>query len=250
MKKLLNIFRRKIIPHSVKLFGFDTLSSNSIYKCSNLKSLGSKYGSWTIPLDFMNSNSICYCIGCGEDISFDLELIKTFNCDVYAYDPTPKAINYVERLVKDNPKYNFFKVGIWDKQDVLKFYEPKNSRHVSYSLLNLQKTNNYIEVDVKSLRQAMKDNQHSYIDLLKLDIEGAEYKVIDSIVNEKLNINVICVEYDEFFNPIDNEYISRIRSSINYLLSYGYSIIHTQCNGNYTLIKNSLLQLNPNKCNN
>jgi FkbM family methyltransferase len=47
---------------------------------------------------------------------------------------------------------------------------------------------------------------HDRIDLLKIDIEGAEYKVIESILADKLDIRVICVEYDECFNPIDDRF--------------------------------------------
>lgn len=51
-----------------------------------LEKLGSKYGGWIVPVDILDKNSICYCVGVGEDITFDLELIKRFDCQVYAFD--------------------------------------------------------------------------------------------------------------------------------------------------------------------
>src|SRR5690606_25746429 len=53
--------------------------------------LGTRYGGWYVPSDLLNAQSICYCIGAGEDISFDIELINRFDCHVYTFDPTPRA---------------------------------------------------------------------------------------------------------------------------------------------------------------
>ena len=109
-------------------------------------------------------------------------MIDKFGCDVYGYDPTPRAIKHVNEKAGNNQKYHFFSIGLWDKADVLRFYTPKNPDHVSHSLLNLQKTDDYIDVKVDRLKNIIENNKHSKIDLLKIDIEGAEYKVIDSII--------------------------------------------------------------------
>lgn len=38
--------------------------------------LGSKYGGWIVPATLVRPDSVCYCVGVGEDISFDLALIE------------------------------------------------------------------------------------------------------------------------------------------------------------------------------
>ena len=42
--------------------------------------------------EFINEKSIIYSFGIGEDISFDLSLIKEFDCNVFGFDFTPKSI--------------------------------------------------------------------------------------------------------------------------------------------------------------
>lgn len=204
-----------------------------------MKEIGTKYGGWVVPTDLLNNKSICYCAGCGEDISFDTRLIDEFGCDVYAFDPTPRAIKYVENVTNKNPNYHFYAFGLWDKADTLKFFAPKNSKHVSHSLLNLQKTQEHIFVKVKRLANIIKDLGHSKIDLLKIDIEGAEYKVIESIIEDDIDIKIICVEYDECSNPLDAGYKQRIRKSVARLIEHNYSLVCLQGNGNYTFIKNA-----------
>ena len=222
----------KLSTHTFRLFGYDKISLVKIKSRYDLKSIGTKYGGWVVPVSLLDAGSICYCVGCGEDISFDIGLIDKFGCDVFAFDPTPRAIKYVDNVAANNSQYHFFEIGLWDKEDTLKFYAPSNSEYVSHSLVNLHKTTDYIEVKVKRLLDIMKDIGHQKIDLLKIDIEGAEYKVIESIVED-------CIEYDECCNPLNDEYKKRIQISIQSLLAIGYQLVCTQGNGNYTFVKSA-----------
>lgn len=228
----------KILDDIYKVFGWDRLSASKIHNRNDMLEIGSSYGGWVIPSELIYNKSICYCVGCGEDITFDLGLIEKFDCDIFAFDPTPRSIDYVKKTVGSNSKYHFFDIGLWEKEDILKFYVPKNPEHVSHSFLNLQKTTDFISVKVKRLSNIMNSLGHKEIDLLKIDIEGSEYKVLKTVIEDNLKIKIICVEYDECYNPIDSNFKRRIRNSVNDLLNYGYTLIYAQGNGNYTFIKN------------
>ncbi|UCH10179.1 MAG: FkbM family methyltransferase [Fidelibacterota bacterium] len=234
---------RKIVGRllylAFRLFGWDLLSQARINYRSDLREIGTRYGGWVVPANLLDGDSICYCVGCGEDISFDIGLIDQFACDVYGFDPTPRAIKYVKEVAGKNAKYHFLEIGLWDREDTLKFYAPKNPKQVSYSLLNLQKTKHYIEIQVRRLQRIMEELGHEKIDLLKMDIEGAEYKVIESIIEDKIDIKVLCVEYDECAHPLDGDYKQRIRTSVNSLLENGYSLVCSQSRGNYTFVKDA-----------
>ena len=43
-----------------------------------LEKLGSSYGGWIIPVEYLNKKSICYVMGAGEDISFDFAVAKSY----------------------------------------------------------------------------------------------------------------------------------------------------------------------------
>lgn len=202
-----------------------------------MRQIGTRYGGWSIPADLITDKSICYCVGCGEDISFDLGLIERFHCEVFAFDPTPRAIQYVKTHAATNPRYHFSPIGLWDKAERLKFYVPSNPKDVSHSLLNLQKTNEYIEVPVERLSTLMGTHQHARLDLLKLDIEGAEYKVLDSLTEDQIDIGILCVEFDEFWNPLDGDYLQRIRAYVKKIIAGGYLMVDAPGNGNYTFLK-------------
>jgi FkbM family methyltransferase len=236
-KNLFSRILRGLVSRVSVALGHDIVTGETAQRRSDLLHLGSKEGGWVIPKSKFRSESVCYCAGCGEDISFDLSLIETFHCDVWAFDPTPKSVVYVRAIVKDLSAYHFVEIGLWDSEDVLKFFAPKNEAHVSHSLVNLQRTDKYIEVKVRRLSDIMKENGHDRLDLLKLDIEGAEYRVIDSIIEDGLDIQVLCIEFDEYWNPLDGNYRGRIRSHVRKLLSAGYQLIDFRGNGNYTFLK-------------
>jgi hypothetical protein len=42
----------------------------------------------------------------------------------------------------------------------------------------------------------MNQEKHSHIDLLKIDIEGAELRVLNNMLNDKIYPTYLCVEFD------------------------------------------------------
>ena len=237
LSNLLHRARRKTFARAATMAGWDNLALRRIQRRRDLERIGNRNGGWTVPVAELGSSSICYCVGCGEDISFDLELIRRFGCAVFAFDPTPRAIDYVRTAAGDNSQYHFSPVGLWDQDDTLRFFAPKDPTHVSHSLLNLQKTDTYIRVPVRRLSHLMRDLGHGRLDLLKLDIEGAEYKVIETVLEDRLPIRVLCVEFDEYFNPLDAGATDRVREAIARLIAAGYAMVHCEGNGNYTFVQ-------------
>lgn len=82
----------------------------------------------------------------------------------------------------------------------------------------------------------MKELGHTKIDLLKIDIEGAEYKVLASLIKDKVKPGVLCIEYDESNRPLDKNYRKRIKDSIESLIAFGYKVVFCDDSYNVTLV--------------
>jgi FkbM family methyltransferase len=155
--------------------------------------LGTRYGRWHVPLQLLTPESVVYSVGVGEDVSFDLALIERVGCHVWAFDPTPRAIAFAARL--DEPRFHFHPWALWSTDTTLPFFVPANLDWVSHSLVNLHGTEDHIEVPCRSIHSIMRELGHQRVDLLKLDIEGAEYEVLGSL--GEVHPDILCVELDQ-----------------------------------------------------
>ncbi len=76
---------------------------------------------------------------------------------------------------------------------------PGQPRHDSYSIVNLQSTTEEraVEAPVRRLSSITRELGHDHVDLLKIDIEGAEHAVLASMLDDGLDVRQICVEFDQ-----------------------------------------------------
>ncbi len=187
--------------------------------------MGGQNGGFYVAPEYINSESIVYSFGIGQDISFDTALIQKFNCKVYGFDPTPKSIEWVKEK-GDIPRFNFTPIGISNKNGELSFFLPQNEHHVSGSLVDNAVTSwdNAIKVPVKDLKTIVGELGHKCIDVLKMDIEGAEYEVIPDILKLGIEIKQILIEFHHRLYPNGNQ---KTRDVIKLLKQYDYHAFAT-----------------------
>jgi FkbM family methyltransferase len=166
-----------------------------------LQRLGNRYGGYVVPLDLIDEGWICYSGGLGEDISFE-------------------SVSYVTATVDGNDRFTFLPVGLWSTDSTVEFFVPANAGHVSHSILNLQKTNDSITATCRSLQSLMRELGHHRIDLLKLDVEGAEYEVLEPVFAGDLSCRVLCIDFHKV-TSLDHMVVS-----VNRLRNAGYIPVH------------------------
>ena len=232
----------------------------ALFSPKKLQCFGTPYGGWIIPVDFrLSAESTCYSAGAGEDISFDCALVQRFHCLMRLIDPTPRAIQHFNNLKdavklgkqfpinhseeefyrigsEDLERILFLPVGLADQDTELKFYMPKNPTHVSCSIANLQKTENYFTAPCLRLANIMQQQGDVSIDLLKIDIEGAEYGVIQDLIASNLLPRLLLVEFDEAHTPLDSDAGIRIKRHIDDLVRVGMTCIAVE-GSNATFLK-------------
>jgi len=190
-----------------------------------IEELGNKYGSHVVIADNLDSNSIVYSCGVGDDASFDLEIIDKYGCDVWAFDPTIKSIEWVASQ-RWPEQFNFVPWGVIGKDKEIPFYKPYNPEHVSHSVLD-RGTENFL-VQMYSLDTISFILKHKKIDVLKLDIEGAEYDIIEHFPS--IPIEQITLEFHHFFPNVS---IEETAGAVEKILSMGYQIFHKSSNGHH-----------------
>ena len=183
---------------------------------------GNKYGGFYILPGLLDKDSIVYSFGIGEDISFDLDVINNHGCRIFAYDPTPRSIDWISN--QDLPvNFQFQPYGLDgnDKESV--FYLPKNKSFVSgsLSLTEFIEEKEKIIVQVFRLKTLMEKNGHDHINVLKMDIEGAEYDVLEDIISSGIRVQQILVEFHHRFM---NNGVQKTRNALKLLSENGFKV--------------------------
>lgn len=176
--------------------------------------LGSDYGGHSVDLSLLNDKSIVYSVGIGNDNSFDESVIRYTGCKVYAFDPTTKAVEWIKQQPKLN-NFFFYDLGLSNFNGIAKFAPPKEKAWVSFS----EKEDGTVTFPVKKLSTIMDRLNHKKIDCLKMDIEGSEYGVLKDIIEEKIKITQICLEFHNKSEQEIDEYLNSILFYKNFKLA-------------------------------
>jgi FkbM family methyltransferase len=163
----------------------------------------------------------------GEEISFDLELIHRFGVTVHAFDPTPRSIAWVQSRTLP-PEFVFHSYGIAGQDGLRRFSPPANQNFVSHTLLERDTPWPTVEVQVRRISSVQQILGHARIDLLKMDIEGAEYEVIDDLLAGPVPVRQLLVEFHHRWPEVG---IAKTRTAIRKLNAAGYRIFSISPSG-------------------
>lgn len=189
------------------------------------------YGVYALQEQHMPEDLVVVSVGIGTDSSFEQDILGRFaGGRIYAFDPTPMSIDYVRTQYETESRFRFFPYGLAGKDGKAIFYLPRDKDHaVSCSLLqNNHFSQEEIEVDVKNFFSLLQICGETKIDVLKMDIEGTEFEVIDDILDYTPRVTQICLETHQFL--FNNRYI-KIKNFVGKMLKYGYKIAHISRHG-------------------
>jgi len=184
-----------------------------------------KSGGWCFTAQGLDQDSIVYSLGVGDDIAFDLSIIEGFGAEVHAFDPTPSSIEMLSTADLPN-RFYFHPWAITAEDGTLKFY-PRVKKDGSQSTVMFTmiaedaSSENAIEVPAYCLSSVASKLGHSRIDLLKMDIEGAEYEVLEGLLASPIKPGQLLVEFHHRFPAIGLE---KTADMISLLRKVGYKI--------------------------
>ena len=183
-----------------------------------------------IILNILEENPIIFDVGANEGQSIS-KYLKIFNKPtIHAFEPLNDQFDKLESQYNSYKNIILNNFALGDKEEMKKFYKAKKSSTSSFNKFNLnsewiklrsKQNNTSIEnfaekiddVKISTLDNYCINNKINTIDLLKIDTQGYEDKVLegakDMIQNNKINI-IICEimfddSYEKYFNFSDIE---------------------------------------------
>jgi FkbM family methyltransferase len=160
----------------------------------NMVRLGSYYGGWWVP-EGSPSDGCAVCVGAGLDVSFDLEM-QRLGYEVHTVDPTPAAVEFVSTRA---PSLGLVPVGLWDQDGHLTFRQDGTFAESWFPAetptgVPSAHTQTFEVVTVRTLLDRIGRDD---VAVLKIDIEGAEHRVIRSLLADGIRPRTLCVEFDD-----------------------------------------------------
>jgi FkbM family methyltransferase len=226
-----------ILPKSIRDFRYRLFYRLLLNRQFNLTTLGNPESEcgWTFCPTGLNAKSVVYSGGVGGDISFEHGLVKHFGCEIILFDPSPTGLQTMARTENQVSHFHFFPVALSSHSGQLTLAKPLNREGDWWlSKDNNTKPGEGCIVECADLRSLMEKNGHNHIDLLKLDIEGSEYGVIDDLLKHRIPVRQICVEFHNGNLPgIRRRQTIR---SIFKLLARGYKLVDCE-GGNHTFLR-------------
>ena len=178
-----------------------------------------------------------YSFGCNGQTDFEEELIKMTEtkCEVHVFDFTlpPEVAERVQSI----ERVTFHNYGIGSVDSTISEEYAFGSHVVSGYQLN-------------TLPTIMKQLGHRWVDLLKIDVEGAEYEVLPSIlshyqaVGQQVPVTQAQVEYHHWPNKPPAE---TLVATLKAMETSGFRAFHTEFNYNgpaWHFIEYAYLQVN------
>lgn len=219
--------------------------------------IGTEYGGWYCCRELLGPGRTAMCCGAGEDISFDAALNAKWGMRILCVDPTPRSIRHVESFISacrggkdmlieagplhyeaagfNEKQFTFIARAVWSSDGVLDLFAPKDPAHVSYSALNLQHTSERIQVRASTVASILGEFQVPKLSLLKLDIEGAEYEVLRSVLAAGIFPDQLLVEFDQINQPLSPLFWVELMRILGMLRDAGYRLVHRE-RANYVFV--------------
>lgn len=187
----------------------------------------------TFVADLINSNSIILDLGT-YDAGFSKFIKKKYKSDVYAVEAVPSLYKKIKNL-KD---INVFNYCICDSNELCKINVPEEGCASN----KIDKINGrLVEVQGITLEKFLFEQNIDKVNLLKIDIEGAEIEVLNSIPNDIFKkINQITIEFHDFLWPELGVEVKDIKNKIKKIGFYCIPFSLTN-NGDILFIKKSLI---------
>ncbi len=197
--------------------------------------LGTRYGGWWVFAPAVGRNPLLVDCGLGKDISFPAAFLARFGGQVIGIDPNPDAVEYSRARAPEGMDVRM--QAFWTLPgQTMQFHMPRPLAHlpkgadgVSGSLLS---SHSYaggttLAVCTTSLGEVLHLAARSECDVLKLDIEGAEYDVLAALCasGDVRNVRQLLVE---FHHHCTDKTLQDTERAIQSIEDSGFLLAHTE----------------------
>ncbi len=180
-------------------------------------------GDETLRLDYpLNETSIVFDLG-GFKGEFAAAIYNKYQSTIYVFEPIQSFYNIIKQQFADSPKIEAYQYGLAGQDQTMQISLTDNSSSV-YIKSKLTET-----IQLKSIIDFIKTNNIDHIDLIKINIEGGEYDVLEALIEHNMLplFTDLQIQFHDFIIPNATERMKKIQAELSktHQLTYQYEFV-------------------------
>ena len=192
-RKFLSIIKKRTIHILQKAVKYKSIQENNIFDIENLSNT-------FVYANGFDDKCILVDVGCADDADLSVVMMDKFSLKCFGVDPTKKhasALNELER--KSNGLFTHLPYALGCSNEELTFYESVSNQSGSLrdDHINVKQDEiNTYKVQCLTIPDLLIRHGIKRVDYFKLDIEGAEYDLINNLTKDDIkDISQLFVEF-------------------------------------------------------
>lgn len=180
-------------------------------------------GDQTLRLNYdLNENSIVFDLG-GYKGEFTSDIYNRYGSTIYVFEPILEFYNIIKSKFLNSTKIQAFHFGLGAKNETLKISLTDNSSSIFIE------SDQFELIQIKSIIDFIKQEDITKVDLIKINIEGGEYEVLESLLENNLItiFSNIQVQFHDFIIENAQERMNKIQMELakTHELTYQYEFV-------------------------
>lgn len=174
--------------------------------------------------DLFRLNKKSVVLDCGANVGYISKLLSYTGARIISFEPDPVAFKQLTHRCRNRKNITCIQKGVWDKSSVLKMFTHKEAQEgdvcftVGSSIIAEKQnidTGRTQDIEVIDLVAYLQE-QGQKVDLIKLDIEGAEIEILKKIIATDTHhlFNRMYVETHETKIPSQKEELDLIKQQL------------------------------------
>lgn len=179
-------------------------------------------GDRTLRVEYdLNSESVVFDLG-GFEGDWSSDIFSRYCCKIFIFEPVPAYATNIEKRFSRNPGITIYPIGLSSESilsnlsicaDASSIYK-KEGRQIKISLVNAM--------------DFIREHGVSHIDLMKINIEGGEYDLLECLIENNFvyNIGNIQVQFHDFI-PSAKKRLAEIQKQLKktHYLTYEFPFV-------------------------
>jgi FkbM family methyltransferase len=191
-------------------------------RLQNIQAWFNDQGDKTLRLNYtLNTNSLVFDLG-GYEGQWASDIFAKYCCTIHVFEPILEFADNIEKRFIQNPKIIIYRVGLANRDQTVQIHFDHNQSSMYTSGTDVR------EAKLISAKQFIDTEGIERIDLMKINIEGGEYDLLDHLIDTGLVKQIVNIQVQFHDHVPDAERrMQKIQAALQktHTLTYQYPFV-------------------------